>query len=189
MRARLVVLVLLLAAAVVAAWLHWALLRPGPPRVVELEVAAGTPTQAVLDMLSEEQLLPSPIAGRLYLKALGGDRSLRWGHYRIPAGSRPVDVLERLLAGRVQMVSVTLIEGSTMDEVVQRMIAAGIGDQASWQPLLHRLDWFSDLAPGAASLEGFLFPDTYHVAVATPPRSPPPVVRVTVISESYPAST
>jgi UPF0755 protein len=166
-----VVLLLLLVAATSATWLSWALLRPGPDREVELQVVAGTPTQQVLEMLNHHDLLPSPIAGRLYLATLGRGRSPRWGSYRVPAGSRPVDVLERLLEGQVEMVSVTLIEGSTADEVVERLVASGIGSPADWQPLLQRVDWISDLAPGAPSLEGFLFPDTYRFAVGTSPAS------------------
>jgi len=155
----------------VGCWLSWALLRPGPPRETALDVAPGAPTREILNALHELELMPSPLAGRLYLDLLRRGRNPRLGSYRIPARSRPLDALELLLEGRVEMVTVTLLEGLTADEVVARMVEAGIGTPQAWRPLLHRLDLISDLAPNATSLEGFLFPDTYRFAVGLPPEA------------------
>jgi UPF0755 protein len=76
-----------------------------------------------------------------------------------------VDVLEQLLEGRVEMVTVTVVEGSDVAAVAAQMAATGIGTEAEWLAIADRVEWIADLAPEAGSLEGFLFPDTYQFAV------------------------
>ncbi len=161
-------LALLLAAAGTAVWVHRVLLLPGPDHAVQIDVAPGASVTAVLLQLQHRGLLPSPLAGKLYVRLMAQGRSLRFGHYRIPPQTSPAEVLERLLDGRVETVEVTIIEGSDLDTVAERFMAAGIGDHAAWQEVFGHADWVHDLAPGTTSLEGFLFPETYRFSIGTP---------------------
>ena len=79
-------------------------------------------------------------------------------------------------AGTCYTKSVTIPEGANLFDVAARLEQAGFGarkdflDAAAGQTAL-----VADLDPGARSLEGYLFPDTYHLArKATPARSAPP---------------
>lgn len=159
---RRVLLVVALLGSLAAGWLWAMLLRPGPQREVDLEVAEGAATVAVLEQLHSADLLPSVNAARIYLALFGRGRSPRFGSYRVPPSSRPVEVLERILDGRVKTLRVTIIEGLTADAVAERCVAAGIGDPEQWQQVIQGTEWISDLAPAAANLEGFLFPETYR---------------------------
>ena len=155
-------LLAVLAAAITA---HRVLWRPLDNPVVELEVEPGSSARRVLDQLSERGLLPSRFAGRVYLAARGGGRSFHYGHYRIAARTRPVDVLERLLSGVVETVRVTVVEGLLASDAAELCAAAGIGTPEQWQVAIMRTDLVRRIAPEAQSLEGFLFPDTYRFAV------------------------
>jgi UPF0755 protein len=148
-----------------AAWVRQALYRPSTSVAVELEIPQGMSGREILDRLHARGLLPSKLAGRLYLRAAAADRWLHFGHYRFAAGSRPVDVLERVLDGRIEQLTVTLVEGSSLADVAAQMAAGGIGTEAEWLSVSGRVDWVADLAPEAATLEGFLYPDTYRFAV------------------------
>lgn len=155
--------VLALAAILLAgAWLGWALLRPGPEAEVRLEIARGSSSRAVLRTLHRHGLLPSVTAGRLWLALAAGDREPHWGRYRFPPRTRPVNALERVLEGRVETVAVTLPEGLTASETVERLLAAGIGTRESWRQVVADPRPVLQVAPKARSLEGFLFPDTYR---------------------------
>ena len=127
-------------------------------------VAPGSSARRVLDQLAEHGLLPSRLAGRVYLAAAGAGRSFRFGHYRIAARTRPVDVLERLLEGMVETVRVTVVEGLPAGELGELCTAAGIGTAEQWRRVIAHGEQVRDLAPEASSLEGFLFPDTYLFA-------------------------
>ena len=147
-----------------AFWLWTQLYKYHSPAAVELAIPEGLSGREVLNILNKHDLLPSTLAGRLYLRFAAEGRSIRFGSYRIDAASRPVDVLDRLLDGRVEMIAVTVVEGSDLETVAIQMAAAGIGSEAEWLTVAKRVDWIQDLAPEAPSLEGFLFPDTYQFA-------------------------
>ena len=152
---------------VLAAAAAWSLLRPGPAREIRVEVREGAGASRVLADLHRRGLVPLPLTGRLYLALAARGRLFHYGRYRIPPRSRPVDVIGQLLEGRVLMVSVTVVEGSTLADIGARMAAAGIGSPNGWLRVAGHVDWIADLAPEAPSLEGFLFPDTYRFAEGT----------------------
>jgi UPF0755 protein len=155
----------LIGAAVFITWIYWALWRPLDNPATDLEIAEGASARQVLIQLNAAGLLPSPTAGRLYLAMRGGGRSLRYGQYRIPDRTRPVDALEHILEGQVETVEVTVVEGSTAEETARMCAGAGIGIPSEWESAIRRSEWIHTLAPEAGSLEGFLFPDTYRFAV------------------------
>ena len=158
-------LVALLGAAGAVGFWGWSTLYDGQSSAdVELIIPAGLSGRQVLGLLHDEGLLPSTLAGRLYLRYAAEGRSIHWGRYRMVAGSRPVDVLDRLLEGRVEMISATVLEGSDLAAVATQMAAAGVGSEAEWFAVSERTEWIEDLVPEAPSLEGFFFPDTYHFA-------------------------
>lgn len=146
-------------------WLGHALwgfrtVRPG-----EIWVAEGATARQILAELEAAGLVPSSPAARLYLRAASRGRSLHYGCYRFAAGTRPVEVLEAILDGRLAMVEVTVVEGSDAAAVGATFAAHGIGTVEHWQRLLGRVEWVEEAVVDAPSLEGFLFPDTYRFAV------------------------
>ena len=166
----LVVLVLVVSAVTVV-WGWNALWRPLDNRETTLEVPADATGRWVLANLHQLGLMPSEVAGRLYLRFFAEDRHLLYGMYRIPARSRPAEILERILSGEVETMTVTIVEGSSAEEASEICSAAGLGTVEEWRELVSRGDLIHDVAPGALTLEGFLFPDTYRFAVGLPASS------------------
>jgi UPF0755 protein len=169
---RIALLLVALALATGAAavwWFHRAMWGSTTQAEIMIEVDPGSSARSILDDLEARGALQSALAARLYLRGWGRDRNLHFGRYNIGAGQRGVDVVERLLEGRVEMLSVTIVEGSDAAEVGVAFTSAGVGTTSRWRELYGRVDWVADLAPEAPSLEGFLFPDTYRFAIGTPP--------------------
>ncbi|MGD9253025.1 MAG: endolytic transglycosylase MltG, partial [Holophagae bacterium] len=172
MKIRIALLLVALALATGAAavwWFHRAMWGSTTQAEIMIEVEPGSSARSILDDLEARGALQSALAARLYLRGWGRDRNLHFGRYDIAAGQRGVDVLERLLEGRVEMLSVTIVEGSDAAEIGAAFASAGVGTTSRWRELYRRVDWVADLAPEAPSLEGFLFPDTYRFAIGTPP--------------------
>jgi UPF0755 protein len=159
------VLLTLIASAAGLLWLHHVLWGVRSPQLVELEIVEGISARQILRLLVDEGLLPSENAGRLYLKVEAEGRGMRFGHYVFPSGSRPVDVLEQILEGRVEMFSITVVEGSDVVSIGDQFVRLGVGSEADWTALSSRVAWIGQLVPSAPSLEGFFFPDTYRFAV------------------------
>ena len=146
-------------------WLHHNLWGTRSGRHVTLEIAEGSTARDILQQLHEQRLVPSVFAGRVYLRAVRSGAVLHYGHYRFPYGSRPVDVLDAIVEGAVEMFSVTVIEGSNGVEIGELFAGLGVGTTERWRGFETQIEWIHDLAPDAPSLEGFLFPDTYRFAV------------------------
>ena len=140
----------------VSTWVWANLYRASSAPEVELTIPQGLMGRDVLQLLRHDGLLPSELAGRLYLRFAAKDRSIRFGHYRIDAGSRPVDVLDLLLQGAVEMVSVTIVEGSDIGAVAVEMAAAGIGTETEWLAIADRARLDQRSVPGSDLARGVL---------------------------------
>jgi UPF0755 protein len=156
---------LALVAAAIGIWFHHSIWGVRSTRQVSLEIPAGSSAHEILTRLHSEGLMPSVLAGRIYLRMVESGRALHWGHYHFPIASRPVDVLEVIIEGAVEMFTVTVVEGSQAADIGAQLTDLGVGTAGDWQGFLGEVTWIEDLAPGAPSLEGFLFPDTYRFAL------------------------
>jgi len=170
MRVRILVaalLILLASGAAGAFWFFDALWNRRSSAVVEIQIDEGVSARHILNLLEREGLVGSTLASRLYLRGWGRGRTLHYGRYVFDAGLRPVDVLETVLDGRVDMFAVTIVEGSDSEVISELFVSFGVGSADEWKSLVGRVDWIAAVAPEASSLEGFLFPDTYRFAVGT----------------------
>ena len=149
-------------------WFHRSLWGTRSLQTTEIEIAAGSTAREILAQLHAEDLLPSVLAGRIYLKTLASGKALYYGHYQFPPASRPVDALETILEGAVKMLSVTVVEGNDLATIGEQFSGLGLGTADEWLGFGQQIEWISDLAANAPSLEGFLFPDTYRFAVGIP---------------------
>ncbi len=158
----------LAAAGGAALWLHQSLFGTRSSEIVALEILPGRNARQILDGLRRDGLMPSPLAGRIYIRARGGGRNLHYGQYVFAAGSRPVDALEKILDGNVEMFEVTVVEGSDSALIQEQFVGLGVGTEDEWRKLQTRTNWLASVAPNAKLLEGFYFPDTYRFAVGVP---------------------
>jgi UPF0755 protein len=168
-RALATVIVLAVVGAIVGGvWFHRSLWSVRSVEPIELEIPAGSTAREILVQLHAAGVMPSVLAGRMYLKLLASGQTLHYGHYRIPPASRPVDVLETILEGAVKMFTVTVVEGSDIATIGAQFADLGLGTAEDWRGFSRRVEWISDIAANAPSLEGFFFPDTYRFAVGIP---------------------
>jgi UPF0755 protein len=130
---------------------------------VQVTIPRGTSLDAVADTLYAHQIIASPTRFRLYATLLGRDRAIQAGVYDLRRHQSARAVLEVLVAGSNAFQRLVLPEGLTLAEVatdVQRQL--GIPAE-SVRVAGHDSALIAEVAPGAASLEGYLFPSTYFV--------------------------
>src|SRR4051812_39947159 len=130
-------------------------------------IPPGTSLRVASDSLAHAGLIRSPRIFRLYAKLKHGDKAIRSGTYELKRGLGYGDILDALTGGKGLVRSVTIPEGFSVPQVVKAVatklqvppetVDAAVRDTA----LLHRLD-----VP-AATLDGYLFPDTYTVPEGT----------------------
>ena len=140
---------------------------PSPPagEPVRITIPRGATLQAVADTLHAHRIIDSPRWFRFYATVVRRDRAIQAGIYDFHQ-HRPVpEVLRALVSGRAAFQRLVIPEGLMLVEVaaeVERQLGvaaesvlAAARDSAT----------VARVAPGAASLEGYLYPSTYFVPV------------------------
>jgi UPF0755 protein len=90
-------------------------------------------------------------------------RSLKAGEYLFEKPANIVDLQTRLMRGDVYFHTVVVPEGYTMFDIARAIEAAKLGPAEDFLKVAQSdTALIADIAPGAQSLEGYLFPDTYQ---------------------------
>jgi len=91
------------------------------------------------------------------------------GEYRFAGPATPQQVLDRLTAGDVRRLQLTIPEGFTLKEIAGRIEAARIAPAAEIIRLATDAEFLEQLEIEAETLEGYLFPETYTYTSDTLP--------------------
>ncbi len=90
-------------------------------------------------------------------------RSLKAGEYLFERSADIREVHDRLSRGDIFVHTVVIPEGYTMFDIAQAVQDSGLGNREEFLNIVKsNVGLISDLDPQAISLEGYLFPDTYH---------------------------
>jgi peptidoglycan lytic transglycosylase G len=159
-------LLILLAGTLAVAFV---LLAPrGPSTETFVEIASGTSSRQVAAQLESQRLIWSRYAFDVLRLVKGG--TLKAGEYRFDHPAKLSEVYGRLLRGDVYTRSLTIPEGSNIFDIANRVEAAQLGRKEAFLEAAHQqAGLIADLDPKATSLEGYLFPDTYHFQRLTKP--------------------
>jgi UPF0755 protein len=170
---RAIFFVLLLAAGA-AAWLVFAPF--GPEKETFVELAPGSSTVKMGQQLEAAGVVRSQYAFDLVRWWKRG--TLRAGEYRFDHPAAVTEVYARIARGDVFTRTVVIPEGASIFEIAARLEQAGFGARQDFLDAATRqVGLVADLDPGAKSLEGYLFPDTYHF----PRKFGPPQICATMV--------
>jgi UPF0755 protein len=164
-------LLALLGAAALLLWrgLDWEMDQPAAvSSPVHIEVAPGASLRSILSALQQQGALRHARLVELYLRLHRAMPRLQSGNYEVPPHSSAREVLEQLIAGRVVLESVTVVEGWSFAQMRNALDTHpavahqlhGLSAQAVMDALGHQ---------GEAA-EGRFFPDTYRFAAGTSDR-------------------
>jgi UPF0755 protein len=129
---------------------------------VLITIPAGQSLAQIAQQLDDKHVVADALAFRLLVRVRGVARSLQAGTYRFVGAHSPLAVMERLVAGQVELLSYTFPEGLTALEIGKRCAEYGLGDADTYSRLAHDSEFLRELKVSAPSLEGYLFPETYR---------------------------
>lgn len=154
----LLVLVILAAAGAIA----FALLVPvGPHSPTFVEILPGTPTSRIGAQLEEHGIIRSRYVFLALHVVRGG--ALEAGEYKFDHPAPMPEVWSRIHRGDVYTITVTIPEGSNIFDIGARLEAAGLSSKQAFVAAAKQdTALLANIDPSAPSLEGYLFPDTYH---------------------------
>jgi UPF0755 protein len=156
---RRVLILLFLAGTLASAFL---LLAPRGPRTETFfEIAPGTSSRQIATQLERQGLIWSRYGFDALRLAKGG--TLKAGEYRFDHPAAVSEVYGRIVRGDVYTRSLTIPEGSNVFDIANRVEEGQFGSKEAFLlAVRQQVGLISDLDPRATTLEGYLFPDTYH---------------------------
>ena len=141
----------------------WSTYAPAtPPANTSLLLHSGYSTRRIAAELKKAGVIRSETAF-LFWHVLHPKPTLKAGEYRFEHKATLPQVYERIARGDIYFHVVTIPEGYTMFDIAKAMDDAGLGPASDFLHIAEtQTQMISDLAPGATSLEGYLFPNTYQ---------------------------
>jgi UPF0755 protein len=142
-------------------------------RTRRFTVHSGETATSIADRLESEGFVKSSRSFRIQARSLGLDVHFEAGDYDLSPSMRPTEIMGRLQQGRNAGTSLTIPEGWRLAQIADALETKRPGSRADLLTLTSGGGFdFPFLAdrPQGASLEGYLFPDTYTIDKETTPR-------------------
>lgn len=164
---------LFLIALIAVAAAAWVIYMPfGPTAETFVDIVPGTGTQAIAAQLQHSGIIRNQYGFDLLRKIKGG--KLKAGEYRFDHAVPMTEVYARLTRGDVYTRTLVVPEGYNIFDIAQAVETAGLGTRESFLAAERQhtdliAEWTSSGETRPASLEGYLFPDTYHFSRHTTP--------------------
>lgn len=134
---------------------------------VRVDIPAGSSMNKIAQILKDKSLINSTTFFKIHARLSDNERTVKAGRYQIEPDVTPAGILEFLAHPTNGEISVTIPEGYTIFEIDEKLtkqglISEGAFIEAAKNPT-DEIRTFYKFLPKEASLEGYLFPDTYLV--------------------------
>lgn len=141
---------------------------------VTVTIPTGSTLDEISALLANKRLIRKSSVFTQYVRSQNIQDQLQAGTYSLRPSQSVQEITDILVQGNVVKKLFTIIPGQRLDQIKSSMINAGFktGEvEAAFNPALY--SHYSALAdkPDSASLEGYLYPDSYQRIAATTPRT------------------
>lgn len=167
-----IVIGLLLAAVGAATWYYQRNLQPvsSNPTSVEVTISDGLTLSQIAEQLKAEGLIRDTRAFEYYVKLKRGERYLMAGTYVFSPSQSVSSIVSQLTHGKVASKLIVILPGQRIDQIRRSLIDQGFSeaevDTALEPAQYENLAVLAD-KPKGASLEGYLYPESFERTPAT----------------------
>lgn len=133
------------------------------------KVAKGDGAGVIARNLKNEGLIDNALCFRLLVRFAHAQTKIKAGDYELNSDMNSISILEKLVKGDVIMRAFTIPEGSTLKDMAKIFDEKQIIRQDDFTNLTedNKSIKIGEICP--AKLEGFLFPETYHISYDASP--------------------
>jgi UPF0755 protein len=169
----LVVVVLLVAIAATAGYFSLKSYLKTPasnsPETTIFEVAPGQSFKSVVRRLEEQGLIKNARILELYTRFSSVGAIVKVGEYAIPKNANPLEVMAQIRSGKSIEYPITISEGLNLFEIADLVEQTKVlGTKDDFLSLVKDRKFVKEvLGEERASLEGYLFPETYKITKFT----------------------
>ncbi len=157
-------LILFLTAAVIASGtlLYFAYQGQTDGEKVDVIIKRGSSLAQVAETLEKEGVIARPKLFKWMLRVTGGNKQVRAGEFHFAKNMKLFDALNNLYTGEPIVHPVTIPEGWTARQIAQILAAKNLVDEQKFIDIALNPATAARYKLNTPSLEGFLFPETYH---------------------------
>lgn len=133
-------------------------------------IESGTSSAQVANLLADQGLIRDAFAFRLHARLTNTSQGIQAGLYGLSPNQSATEILRILTSGETESVMVRIPGGSELAQIVDIFVEAGFEESEVKQAL--EADYDNAILrdrPRGASLEGYLFPDTYYASAKANP--------------------
>lgn len=134
-------------------------------QVHPIAIQKGASVESIARQLEQEKLIRSAWAFQLYVSSKEVRDALQAGNYEFASSQSIPEIVSQLTRGRVATNLVTILPGQRIDQTRKRLIQEGF-TRADVDAALNPGNYIGHPAlvdkPTGASLEGYLYPDSYQ---------------------------
>ena len=132
---------------------------------VPFKIGSGENFSTIADHLRDKNLIRNTFVFRVRARLLNAEQKVQSGDFVLRRNMTVDEVLEGLSKARLNDREVTIIEGKRLEEIASTLAQKG-WDKNKFITAVTTENWdfgFLNDKPPGASVEGFLFPDTYKI--------------------------
>jgi len=138
-----------------------------PGEIVTIVIPQNTSGREVGNILAQKKLIRSPLVFYIYMRFKGVGGRIGAGAYNLSHSMSMPDIVRRLTEGEPDIVKITVPEGYTLEQIAALFAQKGVAGKESFLKEAEQgsfdYSFLKGLPPGPHRLEGYLFPDTYHL--------------------------
>lgn len=134
-------------------------------------VREGLSLKEVAGELERKKVITSKTLFEFWAQLLGYSRKIKAGEYELGSHMPPKRILEKLAKGEVITYPVTVPEGFTAKQIAELLDEEGLINKEKFLSLIKDPALLEQHRISAPSLEGYLYPETYHFARGISARS------------------
>ena len=110
-------------------WVVFLLLPYGPAHETVISITPGLTSREIAELLTEQELIPSPVLFQIVTKLMGVDGKLKAGNYRLSSRMGTFGIVQALAKGKVELIRFTIPEGLSIEEIGDLLEAKGLASK------------------------------------------------------------
>lgn len=148
----------------VAIYLTIELTRPlNIKETTEFYIPKGSSFSTIGTILKEKGIISSELIFKITGRIMGIERKARAGYYLITPDMDLLDLLRKLLEGKIIEYTFTVIEGDSVFDIAEKLSKINPDYEEKLIALNNDRNFLKSLNIDSPSLEGYLFPATYTI--------------------------
>jgi len=140
------------------------------PQPIMVTIPPGATLKQISTELKNRDLIQSASSFRLLANIRKKQTQIQAGEYELSQSMLPVDILIAITSGKTVLHPVTIPEGYRITEIAELLVEKNLANKDEFIKESRNTEWIDSLNISSDSLEGYLFPETYHFSKHTPER-------------------